>query len=208
MKSHLLKAVSLLLIASLTSGCASSTRAINFSSTPAGATVSAGSSTCTTPCELKVPVNTATAEVTLASGEKQEVSIRHITAENAEMRYRTEKTGEMGFAVTSAPFLVVGGVCTLIAGLYDSERIKSEHPSRDEDIFMAVGLAAGLVGILLFSASWTMGERAREIKPAIHVSFQKPAPEPDPVNIMLKAPNSGALKLFPDSVPKPNNQLK
>lgn len=208
MKIHLLKTVSLLLIASITSGCASSTRAINFSSTPAGATVSAGSSTCTTPCELKVPVNTAAAEVTLASGEKQEVSIRHITAENAETRYRTEKAGEAGLAVVSAPFLAVGVICGLIAGLYNSDNIKTEHPSRDEDVFMAVGLGAGLIGILLFSASWTMGERAREIKPAIHVSFQQPAPEPDPVDIMLKAPNSGALKLFPDSVPKPNNQLK
>lgn len=207
LKQYLLKSISMFLIVCLISGC-TSTRTINFSSSPSRASVIVGTATCTTPCKLELPVNTPTAKFILASGENREVSIEQITKPNAETRYRLSKAGEVGSIVTATPFLVIGGLGLLLTGLFESDTIKTDHSSRDEGLAL-VAVGSALVGFLFVSAGKLMGENAKELEPEIHVWFSQPVPESTPVKSFLNPNNNGALKLFPESLPSPTtNQLK
>ena len=204
MNIYLIRTISTIIIGSLISGCAS--RSIYFSSSPAGALVSAGGASCTTPCDLKVPVKTSTAIFTLPSGERKEVPIDHLTKRNAETRYKLAKAGEYTLGTLAIPLLVIGGVTALITGiLYESDTIETEHSSRDRDLFLIVGgtLVAG--GLLVY-ASKEMAEDANERRPEIDVLFQRPTPEsPTGQQLPFGTLKNGPLKLYPDEIPTINN---
>ncbi|MBJ6724918.1 hypothetical protein [Geomesophilobacter sediminis] len=209
MKNPFQRAIAVALVACLTTGCSSS-RTISFLSSPPGAVISAGGRTCTAPCELAVPLETATATATLPSGAQQEVAIGQLTAKNAATRYNVAKAGQYTSMSIVYPLLAVGGIAALLVWLTGAtDDFPSEHPSRDRDIVVfttiTLGTAAGFVYI-----ARNLEENADDVAPEVYISFpQSEAPPPKPAIEPLPYHNpNGTLKLFPEGLPAPQNRLK
>jgi hypothetical protein len=181
---------------------------VDFSSSPSGATIVVGSSTCVTPCQLDVPVHTSKIEAISSAGEKKAIDIGYLTAADAEARYRLSKAGEGGLVALSAPFLIVGLPCLLIADFYNSGKIRTDNSMRDRDAFLLVGMASSLIGASLLGASTMVADNAREVKPVVRISFEQLQPVIPPVNIGLHPHPAGSLNLFPDKLPEAGNPLK
>lgn len=204
MKRTFLRILSLLLIPGLLGGCA--TRTIHFSSNPEGALVSVGGASCTTPCDLKVPVETASACFTLPSGASREIPIGDLTGRSAATRYGLTRSGEYTLGSLAVPLLIGGGMLAFLACLFDpaldcfSDGGELAEPGKDGNNDLGwIALASMAAGWGLYFAGDRLGAEARELRPEVRASFVQtpllPAQEPVP---LLPRENDGTLRLFPD----------
>lgn len=206
MKVVCFRGLTLLLIVCLLSGCA--TRTIHFSSNPEGALVQAGGASCTTPCELNVPVETQSALFILSAGASKEIPIDNLTSRTAATRYALGRTGEYSSGSLAVPLIIGGGALLLLACFLDAPSCftggEISMPSRYQEAIAVAGFAGLAAGGTLYLFADELDADATELRPEVRASFvQTPLLPPQELILPVTRKNvDGTLQLFFDEEKK------
>lgn len=164
------RCVAACLAGTIIGGCA--TRPVYLTSEPAGAVVTVAGSSCTTPCQLQVPVGVKNATFYL-TGESKEVSLPDTTTRGARVGYHVSSVSGDAFKLVSYPFLAVGiaGFLVFTNDETDAVRDRNLEMSGDEVLVIAGSL---VVGGLLYFVGMTLEEQSASMVLQVHAVFAKP----------------------------------